>query len=330
MGKDQISAFVSYSWDGEPHKRWVLDLTNGLRRKGISAEMDLFITQSGTVNLNAMMIKKVRDSDFIIVVLTEGYAQKADGFKGGVGFETLLALPLLQEHPEKLIFITKHGGDFNAVFPFHLRGYYAIDFSEDANYTESFDELLHRIYNVPLYEMEPIGEKPDLKPRVTSQAVNTRSENFFDAVSVPKLKGVTDIDKLQYMEWAYQEINRHLRSIFDEINNSNPSFHYTAEKLTEKKHVYRLFVDGQIRSGVKIWFGGSLGSRTPSISLSFGSNMDYDRDGSMNECISCEVTPDKRLSLTMMFNMFGEKGPHDPKSVVVEIWKSHLAHHFSK
>jgi hypothetical protein len=328
MGKEHISAFVSYSWDGESHKRWVLELTNGLRRKGIAAELDLFITQSGTVNLNQMMIKKLRDSDFIIVVLTESYADKADGFKGGVGYETLLSLPLLQEHPEKLIFITKHRGDFKAVFPFHLRGYYAIDFSDDANYNEAFEELLHRIYNVPLYEMEPIGEIPDLKPRSALQIAETRSDKFFDAISIPNIKGVTDFDKLQYMEWSYQEINRYLRLLFEEIKSSNLGFHYTDEKVTEKKHIYRLFVDGQMRSGVKIWIGNSLGAKTPTISLKFDANLDYNHDGSMNESISCEETTDNRLTLRMIFNLFGEKGPHDPKSIVNEIWRSHLAHHF--
>ncbi|BFT69427.1 hypothetical protein [Paenibacillus sp. P36] len=75
---------------------------------------------------------------------------------------------------------------------------------------------------------------------------------------------------------------------------------------------------------MKIWFGNSLGSKTPTISLLFGADVDYDQDGSMNESISCEETPDNKLTLMLMFNMFGDKGPHDPKSIVNEIWKSHL------
>jgi hypothetical protein len=145
------SAFISYGWDSEEHKQLVMDFANLLRRNGVNATIDRFITQSNTTNLNAMMIKNMRNNDFIIVVLTEKFAEKADNFQGGVGFETLLSLPILQENPDKLIFVLRHKSNFRNAFPFHLQGYYAINFSDDRNFDESFEELLHRIQDVPLY-----------------------------------------------------------------------------------------------------------------------------------------------------------------------------------
>lgn len=325
MNKEYKTAFVSYSWDDASHQGWVMNLTNALRRKGVDSKIDLFVSQGGTVNLNTMMIKNVRDSDYIIIVLTENYANKADNFQGGVGFETILSLPLLQQHPEKLIFLIKHKGDFNAAFPFHLRGYYAIDFSNEGKFEEAFDELLHRIYEVPLYEMEPLGQKPDLTARVAAQKSVPKAETFFETIPMPNLKGNTDIDKIQYIEWSYQEINRLLRDMFQEIKIKNPDFHFISEKLSEKKHVYRLFVGDQLKTGLKIWLGNAMSSRSQNINLAYGTHFDYNSDNSMNDILTCVETDDKQLALSMMMNIMGNKGPHDPKGIVVELWKHHLS-----
>ncbi len=42
-----------------------------------------------------MMVEHMRDDD-IVMVLTENYTVMADGFTGGVGFETILSLPIIQ------------------------------------------------------------------------------------------------------------------------------------------------------------------------------------------------------------------------------------------
>ncbi len=123
MKKDNPTVFVSYSWDSKNHQQWVLNLTNKLRRKGVDATMDVFETQSKTVNLNHMMVSKIKNSDYIVIILTENYAQKADESHGGVGFETILTMPYLRENLSKLILVMRHQGDYTKVFPFHYRIY---------------------------------------------------------------------------------------------------------------------------------------------------------------------------------------------------------------
>ena len=39
------TVFISYSWDNPRHKEWVIALANELRRNGIDATLDEFITQ---------------------------------------------------------------------------------------------------------------------------------------------------------------------------------------------------------------------------------------------------------------------------------------------
>ena len=101
MNKKNTTAFISYSWDSMEHQQWVIGLTNELRKKGIVATMDLFETQQGTVNLNQMMIKNIKDSDYVVIVLTEEYAKKSNEFQGGVGFETMLTIPDIKNNLKK-------------------------------------------------------------------------------------------------------------------------------------------------------------------------------------------------------------------------------------
>ncbi|GGG07524.1 toll/interleukin-1 receptor domain-containing protein [Paenibacillus abyssi] len=329
MEHEPIPAFISYSWDSPQHQQWVLDLANKLRKNGVDAKLDIFITQSGTVNLNSMMVQNMMRNSFIIVVLTENYADRADNNKGGVGFETVLSLSTLQENPNKLIFLNRHSGNFKAAIPFHLRGYYTIDFSDDSKFDESFTELLHRIFDVPLYEMEPIGPKPTLTPRKATDRIPTETaanDTYFEELVRPHVREYTDRDKMRFIETSYQDINQELDKLFAELKKQNPNFDYDRQKITEKKMVYHLFLGGKSITNVKIWLGSLFGS-LPQINLAFGAR-DYDNDNSMNEGIAFVLDADRQPALEMTFSMFGNKGPHDARGAVKEIWECHLKHHF--
>ena len=93
-----------------------------------------------------MMIEKVRDSDYIIIVLTKKYAERADNFEGGVGFENMSFLSLLQENKDKLIFIKRDSVNLNEVFRFNLKGIILLIFqmrtSLKKNMKNSFIEFI--------------------------------------------------------------------------------------------------------------------------------------------------------------------------------------------
>ncbi|MHB1421331.1 MAG: toll/interleukin-1 receptor domain-containing protein, partial [Bacillota bacterium] len=120
------TAFISYSWDSEEHKDWVTSLVNLLRNNGVDATFDVFETQKGTVNLNAMMLKNIKDNDYTIIVLTQNYAKKADAFQGGVGFETNMLISYIQENLQKIIPIMRCKGDKAKAAPFYLSGVHYI------------------------------------------------------------------------------------------------------------------------------------------------------------------------------------------------------------
>ncbi len=195
-----ITAFVSYSWDSEDHQQWVLCLVNKLRDPGgIEASCDVSFLHTTTVHFHELMSKNIRDNDYVIIVLTPQYAKKADTGEGGVGYETILTMPLLQENKDKLIFITKHSGERKAATPFHLKSYYAIDFSGDNKFDEKFNELLHRIYKVGLYTFVPVSEPPILASKQISLPTGRPIQQVPDTISTPKIIGESEKKRIVWL-----------------------------------------------------------------------------------------------------------------------------------
>jgi hypothetical protein len=322
---ERRTAFVTYSWDSEEHQQWVLNLTNDLRKNGVDATIDLFLTQTGTVNLNQMMITNIRDRDFVIIVLTKGYAERSDNFKGGVGFETILSLPILIENPNKIIFVIKYDGEFKDAFPFHLNGYYAINFSKEIHYDKSFKELIHKIYNKPLYEMEPLGNVPELSP-IRGASPPPPKIDISD-IEIPNLNTITDKDKDAFIVNSYKKINQVFNELFNSIKLKNPNFDYNSEVLSNTKNTITLYINGKSVTGVKMWINNNWGQK--SINLSYGNNgWGYDNDNSYNESINCRIGEDNTLELRMTMNAIGNREASTPTEIVKQVWKNNLSHHF--
>lgn len=314
--------FISYSWDSKEHQQWVLYLANQLREKGgIHTDTDVFETQQKSVNLYKMMVDKMRDSDYIIIVLTENYARKANAFHGGVGFESQLTLPLLMENPEKLIPIMIHQGDYQAVFPFHLKGFHAIDFSNDEEYNDRLMDLIYRINDKPRYYVAPVGDIPSLEPVIPARPTKAAKEETELTFSIPNLKRITDKDKDEFLTTSYKVINRTLESIFEKVRTSNPNFDFTAEHINQTKVVFSIYLDGSLVRIVRLLMGAGFHSN--SISILYGNSHYIMSDTSSNEMIVCEVTSDNELILRPLMQSFSRK-VSTPSEIALGIWEDHI------
>lgn len=327
--------FISYSWDSNNHQEWVLHLVNQLRKKGINATADVFETQIKSIHLPQMMVDKIRESDFIIVVLSEDYAKKADQSRGGVGFESRLLLPLLMENPDKLVCIMRHTGNYKEVFPFQLKGQYAIDFSNELQFEKNLKELIYRIYKQPMIYQEPLGESPIFSPRVPKKIIekseeqkdikdkNTTLETKLFNIEVPSLKRITDRDIEMFLKENFKELINLFNSLFDQIQHTNPEFEFDKDDISIYKSIFKLYVDGANVNTIKIWYGDGFGGNT--INLSYGSHINSS-DGSANEIIRHHIDDKKQLKLLMSMNMYRNNKPLNPQEVVQEIWKNNISH----
>ncbi|MDI3365280.1 MULTISPECIES: TIR domain-containing protein [Pantoea] len=146
--------FVSYSWDGEEHQEWVRKLADSLEEDyAYHVVWDGYDLDSLS-DKNFFMEKAVRDTDFILVVTTEKYKEKADNRNGGVGIETYLASAL---HWERMtgkdkktnIIVINREPDST---PDYLKGHFYIDFNKDELFPNSLVELKKLLNAEPKYK----------------------------------------------------------------------------------------------------------------------------------------------------------------------------------
>ncbi len=80
------TAFVSYSWDSDEHRDWVLEFATRLRGDGVETVLDQWHLVPGD-QLPAFMEKAVRESDYVLIVCTPRYRDRSERRVGGVGYE---------------------------------------------------------------------------------------------------------------------------------------------------------------------------------------------------------------------------------------------------
>lgn len=153
------SVFVSYSHDSLSHKKWVLDLATRLRNSGVDATIDQWDLQPGD-DLPHFMETNLASCDRVLMVCSENYVKRADAGKGGVGYEKMIITSDLLNtiDSNKVIPIVRQRG--TAVLPTFLKTKLYIDFSQEAQYEFSFDELLRAILDAPVFKKPPIGDNP--------------------------------------------------------------------------------------------------------------------------------------------------------------------------
>lgn len=161
--------FISYSYDSESHRKWCLRLHRKLRENGVDAIIDQAYRGVTTVDFNSFMIKGIRDSDLIVVILTPGYKAKIESDIGGAFVEFgLLRDEIIRKDYKRIIFVLRLG-DFASTIPFEARGVEQLDFRQEEldwqDASEAFRTLLHRIFRIPIYRQVPLGNAPILRPQ---------------------------------------------------------------------------------------------------------------------------------------------------------------------
>jgi hypothetical protein len=161
----KVTAFISYSWDSEQHRGWVLKLAANLIRNGVNVLIDEWDLEDYGNDLNLFMESAVRDSDFVLMICTSSYARRANSRTGGVGVESTIITGELYGSDNSNKFIPIAIGaksNLEDCLPTFLRGKLAVLFSETRSYESSFEELLRRIAGKPRFRKPELGTFPEL------------------------------------------------------------------------------------------------------------------------------------------------------------------------
>jgi len=143
------TVFISYSWDNEEHKKWVLDLSKALGANGISTVLDQTHLVLGDP-LPQFMEQSIVTSDYVLIVCTPKYKQKADARKGGVGYEeSIICGDVLTTQNNRKYITVLAEGTWNTSTPIWANGKYGIDLSDRKLEGKEFEKLVNGLANNP-------------------------------------------------------------------------------------------------------------------------------------------------------------------------------------
>ncbi len=162
------TAFISYSWDDEAHKAWVLSLAERLTENGVVVRLDRWDVPPGE-SLTAFMERSVRDCDFTLVICTPNYAARSLKREGGVGYEQQIISGHIAGGVDRTKFIPLvRAGSFDATasdyaLPPHFSGIHALDFRGEVS-DDIFEDALRAIFRVPRLRPPGLGRTPEFAP----------------------------------------------------------------------------------------------------------------------------------------------------------------------
>ena len=163
--KKQIPSkvFISYSWDNEAHRRWALKLAADLMKNGIQVLIDEWDLDDYRNDIQLFMESGIRESDFVVIICTPTYAQKANGRIGGVGVENTIITGEYYDEEKGLKYITvarQYNSKISECLPTYLKSKFSIDFSDDKKYDIKLEELIRKILGIPKYKRPQLGSQP--------------------------------------------------------------------------------------------------------------------------------------------------------------------------
>jgi hypothetical protein len=152
------NAFISYSWDDDAHKAWVLALAHRLRADGVDVTLDRWAAVPGD-RLPPFMEGAIRDNEFVIIICTPRYKSRSDSREGGVGYEgdIMTSEVMTQQNHRKFIPVWR-SGTWPEAAPSWLAGKYHINLTADPYSERDYADLVRTLLNIR--ETAPALGKP--------------------------------------------------------------------------------------------------------------------------------------------------------------------------
>ncbi|MBO4263107.1 MAG: toll/interleukin-1 receptor domain-containing protein [Bacteroidales bacterium] len=185
-------AFISYAWDSENHKKWVLKLASDLRQHGVDTILDQWDARLGN-DLPFFMEQGLTTSHFVLCVCSDKYVEKANGGIGGAGYEKrILASELMCGNDSLFILPIIKGNSQASKLPAFLSGLKYVDF-DSGNYYDCYQQLLERIYDEDVKRKPALGINPfestAISDRITTK-LNIEKVQFHN----PAFEGFVSFD----------------------------------------------------------------------------------------------------------------------------------------
>lgn len=213
MARKKPTCFISYAWEGKRHQNWVSRLAAALALNGVFVHVDFWETHLG-MDIAHYMETKVRRSSHVLVICTPQYADRADGRKGGVGFETSIVTGEIfsdTTNKKKFVPILRQGEPKKAL-PSYLRGKLYVDFRGRA-FRDPLEDLLRHLFDERERKRPSIGKRPEFPNLVLPRKPPGKAKR----AAKPKQKKAVvrtrqrDLNRLMSASWPKRSENRSRR-----------------------------------------------------------------------------------------------------------------------
>jgi len=162
--------FISYSWDSDEHKAWVRLLASELQRNGVVTYLDQWDIHLGK-DLPGYMETGIREANFVLLICTPVFAEKANAGTGGVGYEKTIVTGEIFEgvaNPDKFVPLLRKG-ELRDSLPSYLKSKAYADFRNDEMFDASIKDLLRHLHGLPKYVRPPLGPRPAMSVESNGQ-----------------------------------------------------------------------------------------------------------------------------------------------------------------
>jgi hypothetical protein len=140
--------FISYSWDSPEHFDWVRRFATFLRKKGIESILDQWDLVPGS-QLPFFMKKGICENEFVLIICTEKYKERADQRKGGVWAEVEMMMAELQNPANAGRFIPiLRQGEVNSAVPSPFGDLIYLDFRDSVTDTQNYVGLVRLLFRI--------------------------------------------------------------------------------------------------------------------------------------------------------------------------------------
>lgn len=199
--------FISYTWDNDKHKEWVVSLASKLEEDDIEVELDQWSLEPGD-EMSLFMEKSIYNSNYILVICTKNYKEKTNSRIGGSGYEArLMSIEIIKGTKDKKVIPILRCDSWDEGMPDFLKGNLGVNLNYDFNdekFIENYNDLLTTIYGAKRKRVvkkeipvNKIAKHLNIKPEELE--FNSTDKNFIreikiegiitDKVTIPKLDG---------------------------------------------------------------------------------------------------------------------------------------------
>lgn len=155
---ENINVFISYSWEEDLHQQWVKSLADKLLNDGINVILDQYDFELGD-RLPYSMEQAIKQSDYVLIICTPTYKDKADSRISGVGYEgNIISGELYSEGNERKFVPIVRKENFQISMPDFLLGKMGVSLTEENDFDENYNNLLASLYGAK--SKPAIGKTP--------------------------------------------------------------------------------------------------------------------------------------------------------------------------